>query len=370
MKSKVIAFFKKEVVLVVAAILAFISSFIVPPTSAYMGYIDWCVLGILLSLMIVMAGLQKNGLFDALVTLLLKRTKKVWQLAFVLVFLCFFLSMLITNDVALITFVPFAVLTLKKSGQERIVIPVVVLQTIAANLGSMLTPIGNPQNLYLYNLSQVGILEFMRCMLPYTIVSGLLLGISLLFIKGKQEAVVIKEETKIQVPLKKNIIYLVLFVLSLLSVAKILPYIVVLFLVLIVVFIMEKDVLKTVDYYLLLTFICFFIFTGNLENIPAIKGALQELVIGRELIISVFASQGISNVPAALLLSEFTDNYRTLLIGVNIGGLGTLIASMASLISYKIFSNNYNKLKGKYFIWFTVLNILYLLILMAVALIV
>lgn len=254
MKSKVIAFFKKEVVLVVAAILAFISSFIVPPTSAYMGYIDWCVLGILLSLMIVMAGLQKNGLFDALVTLLLKRTKKVWQLAFVLVFLCFFLSMLITNDVALITFVPFAVLTLKKSGQERIVIPVVVLQTIAANLGSMLTPIGNPQNLYLYNLSQVGILEFMRCMLPYTIVSGLLLGISLLFIKGKQEAVVIKEETKIQVPLKKNIIYLVLFVLSLLSVAKILPYIVVLFLVLIVVFIMEKDVLKTVDYYLLFYF--------------------------------------------------------------------------------------------------------------------
>ncbi|GAE87974.1 SLC13 family permease [Acetivibrio straminisolvens] len=370
MKNKIIAFIKKEAVLVVAAILACISAFIVPPTSAYMEYIDWCVLGILLSLMIVMAGLQKNGLFDALVIGLLKKTKKVWQLAFVLVFLCFFLSMLITNDVALITFVPFAILTLKKAGQERLVIPVVVLQTIAANLGSMLTPIGNPQNLYLYNLSQVGILEFVLFMLPYTVVSGLLLVISLLFIKGKREAVVIKEQSKPQILLIENIIYLVLFAISLLSVAKILHYIAVLLLVLIVVFIMEKDVLKSVDYSLLLTFICFFIFTGNLENIPAVKETLQNLITGRELVISVFASQAISNVPAALLLSEFTGNYRVLLKGVNIGGLGTLIASMASLISYKIFANHYDKLKGRYFLWFTLANIVYLLILMAVALII
>lgn len=370
MKSKIIAFFKKEIVLVVAAVLAFISGFIVPPTKAYMEYIDWCVLGILLSLMTVMAGLQKNGLFDTLVVALLKRTKKVWQLAFVLVFLCFFLSMLITNDVALITFVPFAILTLKKCGQERLVIPVVVLQTIAANLGSMLTPIGNPQNLYLYNLSQMGILEFVLFMLPYTMVSGLLLVISLLLIKGKHEAVVIKEETNMRLSQKKNIIYLILFALSLLSVAKILHYMVVLILVLLVVFIMEKDVLKSVDYCLLLTFICFFIFTGNLENIPAVKDTLQNLITGRELVISVFASQAISNVPAALLLSEFTDNYRVLLKGVNIGGLGTLIASMASLISYKIFANHYNELKGRYFLWFTLANIIYLLILTVVAVIV
>lgn len=278
--------------------------------------------------------------------------------------------MLITNDVALITFVPFAILTLKKCGQERLVIPVVVLQTIAANLGSMLTPIGNPQNLYLYNLSQMGILEFVLFMLPYTMVSGLLLVISLLLIKGKHEAVVIKEETNMRLSLKKNIIYLILFALSLLSVAKILHYMVVLILVLLVVFIMEKDVLKSVDYCLLLTFICFFIFTGNLENIPEVKDTLQNLITGRELVISVFASQAISNVPAALLLSEFTDNYRVLLKGVNIGGLGTLIASMASLISYKIFANHYNELKGRYFLWFTLANIIYLLILTVVAVIV
>ena len=153
MIQKVIEFCKKEVVLVVATVLAVASAFVVPPSAEYMGYIDWHVLGVLLSLMIVMAGLQKNGLFDALGEALLTRTKKVWQLVVVLVMLCFFLSMAITNDVALITFVPFAVVALEKSQKQDLLIPVVVLQTIAANLGSMLTPIGNPQNLYLYNFS-------------------------------------------------------------------------------------------------------------------------------------------------------------------------------------------------------------------------
>ena len=153
MKEKIIGFIKKEVVLVVATILAIVSAFVVPPTMAYMEYIDWHVLELLLCLMTVMAGLQKCGLFDKLGEALLKKTNRVWQLSLVLVMLCFFLSMLITNDVALITFVPFAIVTLEKCKQERLLIPVVVLQTVAANLGSMLTPIGNPQNLYLYNLS-------------------------------------------------------------------------------------------------------------------------------------------------------------------------------------------------------------------------
>lgn len=370
MKQKIVAFCKKEVVLVVATILAIASAFVVPPSAAYLDYIDWRVLGILLSLMVVMAGLQKNGLFDALGEALLVRTKKVWQLASVLVFLCFFLSMAITNDVALITFVPFAVVTLEKSGLQRLLIPVIVLQTIAANLGSMLTPIGNPQNLYLYNLSGMGMGEFVMVMLPYTLLSFVMLVISLCVIKGKKEPVIAVERSCDKPDKIKIGIYLVLFVLAFLVVLKVLPYEAVLAVVLIVVFFMERKVLKDVDYCLLLTFISFFVFTGNIGNIPVIKDTLQQLVAGREVVIGVVSSQAISNVPAALLLSGFTSDYKALLAGVNIGGLGTLIASMASLISYKIFANKYNGKKGKYFLWFTVVNLIFLAVLLIASIII
>lgn len=365
MKEKIISFVKKEVVLVVATVLAIASAFVIPPSMAYMEYIDWHVLELLLCLMAVMAGLQKCGLFDWLGEVLLKRTSRVWQLCLVLVMLCFFLSMLITNDVALITFVPFAIVTLEKCKKERLMIPVVVLQTVAANLGSMLTPIGNPQNLYLYNLSEMGLGEFLLCMLPNTALSFVLIVISLLFIKGKNEAVEQEENEATAVNKKQTVIYLILFALSLLVVAKMISVEIVLGIVLIVVFFLDKSVLKKVDYCLLLTFISFFIFTGNLGNIPVIRDTLQALVNGRELLVGVVASQAISNVPAALLLSGFTSDYRALLAGVNVGGLGTLIASMASLISYKILANKYDEKKGKYFQWFTIVNVVFLIILFA-----
>lgn len=365
MKEKIIGFVKKEVVLVVATVLAIVSAFVIPPSMAYMQYIDWHVLELLLCLMTVMAGLQKCGLFDWLGEALLKKTNNVWQLCLVLVMLCFFLSMLITNDVALITFVPFAIVTLEKCKKERLMIPVVVLQTVAANLGSMLTPIGNPQNLYLYNLSEMELGEFLLCMLPNTALSFVLIVISLLFINGKNEAVEQEENETTTVNKKQTVIYLILFVLSLLVVAKIICVEIVLGIVLIVVFFLDKSVLKKVDYCLLLTFISFFIFTGNLGNIPVIRDTLQALVNGRELLVGVVASQAISNVPAALLLSGFTSDYRALLAGVNVGGLGTLIASMASLISYKILANKYDEKKGKYFQWFTIVNVVFLIILFA-----
>lgn len=370
MKKKVIEFVKKEVVLVVATVLAIVSAFVIPPSMAYMEYIDWHVLELLLCLMTVMAGLQRCGLFDWLGEALLKKTNKVWQLCMVLILLCFFLSMVITNDVALITFVPFAIVTLEKCKQERLLIPVVVLQTVAANLGSMLTPIGNPQNLYLYNLSGMDLVEFILCMLPSTLMSLVLILISILFIKGKSEEIslnkMVYEQTSKQrglVDKRQTVIYMILFVLSLLVVAKMIRVEIVLGVVLIVVFCLDKSVLKKVDYCLLLTFISFFIFTGNLGNISVIRDTLQELVNGRELLVGIVASQGISNVPAALLLSGFTSDYRALLMGVNVGGLGTLIASMASLISYKILANQYNEKKGKYFMWFTIVNIIFLVIL-------
>ena len=365
MKEKIWEFVKKEVVLVVATVLAIASAFVVPPSLAYMEYIDWHVLELLLCLMAVMAGLQRCGLFDWLGEALLKKTNRVWQLCLVLVMLCFFLSMLITNDVALITFVPFAIVALEKCNKERLLIPVVVLQTVAANLGSMLTPIGNPQNLYLYNLSGMGLGEFLICMLPNTVVSFVLILVSLFFIKGKQEEVQKEQGRTTKVDKKQTTIYLILFALSLLVVAKILPVELVLGTVLIVVFFLDKSVLKNVDYCLLLTFISFFLFTGNLGNIPTIRDTLQALVNGRELLVGVVASQAISNVPAALLLSGFTSDYQALLAGVNVGGLGTLIASMASLISYKILANKYNDKKGKYFQWFTIVNLIFLVILVA-----
>lgn len=392
-KEKCIHFIKQETVLAVATVLAIASAFVVPPTAAYWEYIDWHVLGLLLSLMIIMAGLQKTGFFDAIGAKLLGKTNNTRQLAFLLVFLCFFFSMLITNDVALFTFVPFAIIMLKKCKQEKMLIPVLVLQTIAANLGSMLTPIGNPQNLYLNNLSGMGMVEFMGVMLPYTILAGILLVVAI-FICCKKEPITEvaitsavqdeaeAENTRTDEEKKaleekaalekgrnviKNAVYITLFALSLCVVAHLVPFEMVLLAVVLLVFNMDRKVLTQVDYYLLLTFIAFFIFTGNMGNITAVRDTLQQLVAGRELAIGVISSQAISNVPAALLLSGFTSNYRELLIGVNLGGLGTLIASMASLISYKLFAKEYNDQKGKYFLWFTIANVIFLAVLAVAA---
>ena len=364
MKEKIIAFVKKETVFLVAVILAVVSAFVVPPDKGYRNYIDFRVLGILLMLMIVMEGLSKNGFFDAVGEKLLSKTRRLWQLVFVLVFLCFFFAMLITNDVALITFVPFAIMMLKKSKKEELIAPVVVLQTLAANLGSMLTPIGNPQNLYLYNLAGYDIGTFVLIMLPYTIFAAVLLLCSILLLKGKHTPIMYEPEPK--KPLKrqtrrKNLIYLMLFVFSVLVVARIFPWHVVLLAAFLTAFVLDADILKRVDYVLLLTFIAFFIFTGNIARIPEVSRWLQELVVGHEVSVAVLSSQVISNVPAALLLSGFTDAYDELIVEVNLGGMGTLIASMASLISYKLFAASYPEQKGRYFRRFTIVSVVYLL---------
>lgn len=379
MKEKVIGFIKKDTVLCVATTLAMVSAFFVKPTLNYVNYIDFRVLGILLSLMTVMAGLQRNGLFDMIGSSLLKRTKNTMQLSLVLVFLCFFFSMFITNDVSLITFVPFAMLTLRKCSQEKLLIPVIIVQTLAANLGSMLTPIGNPQNLYLYNLAEMKMSTFIGIIGPYTLASGILLLLSVAVVCRKKEKIEFTleennsdheiEKERLHLRRKthqKNAVYLILFLMSLLVVVRVLPYYVAFIVVFVTVFIMDRQVLKTVDYSLILTFIAFFIFTGNIGEIETIRNVLQEFVSGREVGVGIAASQVISNVPAALLLSGFTKDYAKLLVGVNIGGLGTLIASMASLISYKIYAHHYNEQKGKYFRWFTIANVGYLAVLLAV----
>ena len=363
---------KKEAVLSVAVILAVVSSFFVHPDKEYLGYIDFRTLAILFCLMAVMAGLQQIGLFGYVAEKLLKLVKHVRGIIFILIMLCFFSSMLITNDVALITFVPFTFIVLKMilgERAEKLIVPVVVMQTIAANLGSMLTPIGNPQNLYLYGKTSMNFGSFIGFMLPYTVIAFILLTAwCLLFpYKGeKQAALQLVKETSLVTYKKQLTVYGVLFVLCLLTVAHILSYKVTLLAVLVVVFLLDKNVLGKVDYALLLTFVGFFIFIGNMGRIPAFHVFIQEIITGNEVITSVIASQFMSNVPAALLLSGFTNQYELLIIGTNLGGLGTIIASMASLISFKYIGKEYKNLRGKYLIYFTVANVLFLFVFLTI----
>ena len=350
--KRIYNYLKKDAVLTISFVLAIISMLFIKPDKAYAGYIDWRSLGILWSLMIITKGYMQNGIFEKIGHALLARTRKMWQLIAVLVGLNFFSSMIITNDVSLITFVPFAIMMLK--------------QCVAANLGSMVTPIGNPQNLYLYGLAGTGIGEFIMWLLPYTIVSALLLVISILLIKNKNEIICIEDtdsEAAHNTSVPRVMAYSVLFILALLVVARVLTWYILAAAVLITVLLLEKNVLAKADYALLLTFIGFFIFTGNMGRVEPVAHFLAGIVNSRELEVGIITSQCISNVPAALLLSGFTDNIKNLSIGVNIGGLGTLIASMASLISYKLYANEVPEKKGKYFAVFTVYNIIFLVVL-------
>lgn len=362
-------FCKEEAVLCVALLLAVVSSFIVLPDKEYISYIDFRTLAILFCLMCVMTGLQKIGVFRWIAEGMLKRVKYSIQLVLLLVLLCFVFSMVITNDVALITFVPFTftMLGLLDGKQKnRLLIPVVVMQTVAANLGSMLTPIGNPQNLYLYGKAGLSVGKFVWIMLPYTVVSLLLILVCCWVFhrisgdkNGKLE-ITINSQTTLQGKKVALAVYLVLFVLCLLSVAHVIPYGIMFLVVAAVILLMDRRVLLQVDYSLLLTFVGFFIFIGNMGRIPAFSAFLQNVVAGNEVYTGIAASQVISNVPAALLLSGFTEKYEELLIGVNLGGLGTLIASMASLISYKLLAKEDSSCKGVYFKYFTVVNICFL----------
>lgn len=386
--KKILEFIKGETVLAVAALLALLSLFFVLPDKEYINYIDYRVLGLLFSLMVVMAGLQELGFFQKIASAILKKVKDYRGLCFVAVALCFFSSMLITNDVALITFVPLTILLLKMAGMEDKMTPVIVLQTIAANLGSMLTPVGNPQNLYLYAVSGMSLVDFIGVMGPLTVVSFVLLVICCVVQKNSKMAEfggfdAEKGERKAESEAKSGeniaqndsnakvksafIFFCVLFVVSLLSVLRVIHFLIPLTIAVIGTFVVRRHILKQVDYNLLLTFVCFFVFIGNVGRMEAVRLWLENLIGGRELMVGFLSSQVISNVPACILLSGFTDSWRELLMGVNIGGLGTLIASLASLISYKFFAKEQPTKKGSYLLHFSWVNILFAVILLAVA---
>lgn len=390
MFTKVKDFFKKETVCCIAFLLAVVSMFFIPPSVNYFSYIDFRVLALLFCLMAVVRGFSSIGVFTRLGTMLLTHVHSLRMLSALFIFLCFFFSMLITNDVALITFVPFTILVLSMAEQKKFLIPVIVLETIAANLGSMLTPLGNPQNLYLYTISGLSIGAFVRIMLPYSFVSAILLLIFILFLPKDTVSTATAANTAnstntVTASNTSNVIceavkarknprilftaYLILFLLCLLTVLHILPYQIMFLLVLTGFLLLDYRVLKDVDYFLLLTFLCFFIFIGNMKQISLVHELISKLLVHHEVLMGIGASQIISNVPAAILLSGFTDDYSALLIGVNLGGLGTLIASLASLISFKFYTNSNGNDTRRFLGIFTLYNVIFLGVLFVLSLI-
>ena len=386
------SFVKKEAVLCVAVILAVISMFFVRPDEEYISYIDFRTLAILFCLMTIVASFRTIGVFKWLAERLLSKVDSLPGIVLVLVLLCFFMSMFVTNDVALITFVPFAIIVLgevEEKNRSKWVISCVVMQTIAANLGSMLMPIGNPQNLFLYGKAVqnesyhvTGMWDFIRFMLPYSIISLVLLLLFVLIsgILWKNDTLihnkenddsnknVVRDEFVINYPKTKRMEYIIaygiFFVISLLAVAHKIHYIIPFIMIFVYSFVRNKRTLVKVDYSLLGTFVGLFIFIGNLGRIPAFSAALKSIMKGNEVITAVLASQVMSNVPAAVLLEKFTENVPALIIGTNLGGLGTIIASMASLISFKYISREKYVAKGRYLLVFTVANILFLIVLL------
>ena len=359
--STIRSFIRREPVLLIAALAALVSCFFVPPDAAYWGYLDLRTLALLYCLMTVVAGLRQAGLFSRLAHRFCLGAGNLRAMGILLVLLCFFSSMLITNDVALLTFVPFAVVVLGMAGQNKALIRVVVLQTVAANLGSMLTPVGNPQNLYLYSYYDLSMGDFFALTLPVWGLSLALILLACLLLPKEKLQLFLGEEPILHV--KEVWVYALLFLVCLGTVLRLLPWPVMLAAVVLVLLVFDRKILRRADFMLLLTFVAFFIFAGNLARVEAVDRLLRALLKGREYWTALLASQFISNVPAALLLSGFTDQAGALLLGVDVGGLGTPIASLASLIAMKLYSHSEHASTGKFLLEFTVVNLVLLALL-------
>ena len=326
--SKIYDFFKDETVFSISLILAIISCFFVQTSINYLNYINWDTIVLLLVIMIIVEILKNLAIFEVLVRKLLMKVANTRVLVLVLVFTCFFSSIFITNDVSLIIFVPFTILALKKVNRLDLTIFTVSLQTIAANVGCMVLPIGAPHNIVMYTVSKIPFDSFFLLLLPYIMVSVVFMAVLMLLIPN--DAIELPSMGKIE-RVNENFL---------------------------------KRVFLGVDYYLLLTFIALFVLIGNLENIPYLNSLFKNSIVGNEVLWGVVSSQVISNVPSAILLSGFSTNYEAIIVGINIGGFGTLIASMANLISYKILVREHKEFKIRYLVIFSILNVVLLLILL------
>ena len=359
-KSSFIEFLKKECVLVIAVTLAILSSFISIPK---MSYIDFNVLILLFNLMVVVAAFKELKVLDSIAIGLLKKCNTYTSISLALVFITFISSMIVTNDVALITFVPLSIVIARKANIN--VLKIVIFQTLAANLGSSFTPMGNPQNLFIYSFYNLSPIDFFKITLPIVILAVLFL-VLLVFKDKKMNLSLDLEDVKID---NKRDVYLFggLFLIILLSVFHVIDYKVTFLITIVMVLILNKKLFSQVDYSLLITFIGFFIFVGNISTMDVVKNFMEGILNSPKstFLASVLSSQVISNVPATMLLSGFTNHFKELLLGVNIGGMGTLIASLASVISYKIYTSEFGN--DNYMKSFTFYNILGLIIFVPIA---
>lgn len=360
--KKITVFFRSQPVLCISFIAALITMFIIPPDGEYIGYINRTVLIQLFALMAAVAGLRSAGIFDAATNVILRRTGNIRKLGLSLILICYFSAMLVTNDVALITFVPLTLLLYSRINDERSRILTIVFETIAANIGSMMTPVGNPQNLYLYDKYKLTALDFLKTALPAGLLSLILLILLTLMLPKTECRAPEGREEKTDV--KKTVVFTCLFVLCLLCVFRVVPDYICFIAAIAAALICEPSLLKKVDYPLLGTFLCFFVFVGNIARVEAVSSFFSGILSGRELIVSAALSQIISNVPAAVMLSGFTDSGRRLLIGVNIGGLGTIIASLASLISFQFYRKADGARTGRYMAAFSAIGFSMLIILL------
>lgn len=352
-----IEFIKKECVLVISLLLALGSCFIATPK---LSYIDFKVLILLFNLMIVVAAFNELNVLDSIAVNLLKKCKSYTSLSIALVFMTFISAMIVTNDVALLTFVPLSIVVSKKANLN--VLKIVVFQTLAANLGSSFTPMGNPQNLFMYSFYNLIPTDFFRITAPVLILSTIFLLV--LIIKDKKINLSVNLD-KVEMGNKNHIIiFSILFIIILLSVFHIIDYKITFLLTIIIVVLLNNKLFNKLDYSLLITFVGFFIFVGNISTLDSVKTFMESMLnSGKSTFISsIISSQVISNVPATMLLSGFTNYFKELILGVNIGGMGTLIASLASVISYKIYSSEFNNKNNEYLKVFTFYNVLGLLI--------
>ncbi len=355
-------FLKRNVVMLIALCLAIVTSFIVSPDKEYIGYFDFKTLSCLFTVLAVVCALKNIRFFYIIARKIVSvfKTAKICVLA--LVYITFIGSMLIANDMALITFLPLGYFVLSSTGKEKYMAFTFIMQNIAANLGGMLTPFGNPQNLYLYSFFEIPTLEFMGIMLaPFVFSIAIITICCLVFVKSEPLEITGED---VKLPKVRTIIYLLLFTLSILIVFRSIPYFIGLIIIPLVILFMDRRALLKVDYPLLLTFVFFFIFAGNMARIDAVRDFFSFLLEKNTLIFSTLSCQVISNVPSAILLSQFTNNYRELLLGVNIGGVGTLISSLASLITLREFVSHSPKGTKKYILLFSAFNFGFLILLL------
>lgn len=355
-------FIRKNVVLCAALLAACITSLIVPPDKQYSDYFDWKTLTCLFCVLAVVCAFKNIRFFYFLAQKIVRLFKNTRAAILALTYVTFIGSMLIANDMALLTFLPLGYLVLSSTGKKKYMAFTFIMQNIAANLGGMLTPFGNPQNLYLYTKFQIPTGEFIATMLPPFLISVALITLCcLVFVK--RETLTIEEE-KITLPVGKTIVYSLLFVLSIVIVFRVIPFWTVLIVIPVFLLFMDRNALKSVDYCLLLTFVAFFVFAGNMARITAVRSLLEKVMQKNALLVSALSCQAISNVPSAILLSQFTNEYQALLLGVNIGGVGTLISSLASLITFREYAKHDRDGVKKYVALFSAFNFAFLLILL------